>query len=132
MIKDWYLPTLWPEELDFNTIISQANGLFIFIKTLILSFALFEDPKESLKEALRDSAGTGLKLLYKLYSSILKAQRVHKKAEFQQVIGVLLTAVLYHTLCDETLAELAEVELYLMKRWVDALSSLLYRDEVAN
>ena len=35
-------------------------------------------------------------------------------------------------LCDETIAELAGVKPYLVKRWVDALSSLLYRDEAAN
>jgi hypothetical protein len=85
-----------------------------------------------LKEALRDSAGTGLESLYELYSSILKVQRVHKKAEFQRVIGVVLTAAPYRALCDETIAELAGVELYLVKRWVDALGSLLYRDEAAN
>ena len=108
------------------------NGLFIFIKTLVLALGLFEDPKESLKEALEDSTGTGLESLYELYSSILRAQRVHKKAEFERVIGVLLTSAPYCALSDETIAELAEVELYLVKRWVDALGSLLYRDEAAN
>ena len=132
VIKDWHIPTPWPEESDFNKVISQANGLFIFIKTLVLALGLFEDPKESLKEALEDSTGTGLESLYELYSSILRAQRVHKKAEFEQVIGVLLTSALYCALSDEMIAELAEVELYLVKRWVDALGSLLYRDEAAN
>ena len=132
VIKDWHIPTPWPEESDFNAVLSRANGLFIFIKTLVLSLALFEDPKESLKEALRDSAGTGLESLYELYSNILKAQRVHKKAEFQRMVGVLLTAAPYRALCDETIAELAGVELYLVKRWVDALGSLLYRDEASN
>ena len=32
----WHIPTPWPEESDFNTLISRANGLFIFIKTLVL------------------------------------------------------------------------------------------------
>jgi len=66
------------------------------------------------------------------YSSILKSQIVHNNAEFQWVIGVLLTTAPYRALCDETIAELAGVEPYLVKRWVDALSSLLYRDEAAN
>ena len=48
------------------------------------------------------------------------------------MIGVLLTTAPYRTLCDETIAELAGVEAYLVKKWVDALSSLLYRDEAAN
>ena len=132
VIKDWHIPSPWPEESDFNKVISRAKGLFIFIKTLVLALELFEDPKESLKEALQESAGTGLESLYELYSSILKAQRVHKKAEFQRMIGVLLTAAPYRALCDETIAELAGVELYLVQRWVDALGSLLYKDGAAN
>src|SRR5258706_11469866 len=31
------LGTPWPEESDFNRIVSRANGLFIFIKTLVLA-----------------------------------------------------------------------------------------------
>ena len=79
---DWHLPILWPEELDFNRALSQADGLFIFIKTLILVLEHCEDPKKSLKAALQDSARTGLESLYKLYSSIFKAQIVHCNAEF--------------------------------------------------
>jgi hypothetical protein len=136
VVTDWYLPTPWPEESDFNKAISRANGLFIFIKTLVLALVLAlersADPTESLKAALQDSAGTGLESLYALYSSVLKAQKVHNNVEFHRVIGVLLTTSPYRTLCDETIAELAGVKPYLVKRWVDALSSLLYRDEAAN
>jgi len=128
----WHLNTPWPGESDFNRLISRANGLFIFIKTLSLALECCEDPEESLKAALQDSATTGLESLYGLYSSILKAQIMHNKAQFQRVIGVLLTASPYRALCDETMAELAGVKPNLVKRWVDALSSLLYRDEAAN
>ncbi len=128
----WHLDTPWPKESDFKKVISRANGLFIYIKTLVLSLERDEDPEESLKEALQDSAETGLESLYTLYSIILKAQIVQKKAEFQRVIGVLLTTSSYRALCDETIAELAGVKPNLVKRWVDALSSLLYRDEAAN
>ena len=128
----WHLDTAWPEESDFNRVISRANGLFIYVKTLVLSLERYEDPEESLKEALQDSAGTGLEPLYTLYSNILKAQIVHKKAEFQRMLGVLLTTSPYRALCDETIAELMGVKPNLIKRWVDALSSLLYRDEAAN
>ena len=31
------LDTPWPEESDLNKVISRANGLFIFVKTLVLS-----------------------------------------------------------------------------------------------
>jgi hypothetical protein len=48
------------------------------------------------------------------------------------MIGVLLATSPYRALCDETIAELAGVKPYLVKRWVGALSSLLYRDEAAN
>ena len=128
----WHLDTPWPKELDFNKVISRANGLFIYVKTLVLALERYEDPEESLKEALQDSAGTGLESLYTLYSNIIKVQIVHKKAEFQRMIAVLLTTSPYRTLCDEAIAELAGVKPYLVKKWVDALSSLLYRDEAAN
>ena len=132
VVKFWHLPTPWPEESDFNKVISRASGLFIFIKTLVLALERCENPKESLKAALQDSDGTGLESLFELYSSILKSQIVRNNAEFQRVIGVLLTTAPYHALCDETIAELAGVEPFFVKRWVGALSSLLYRDEAAN
>ncbi len=128
----WNLDTSWPKESDFNGIISRANGLFIFVKTLVLALERCEDPEGSLKAALQDSAGTGLESLYELYSSILKAQIGHKNIEFQRVIGVLLATSPNRALCDETIAELAEVKPNLVKTWMDALGSLLYRDEAAN
>ena len=128
----WHLDAPWPKESDFDRVISRANGHFIFIKTLVLALEHYEDPEESLKDALQGSARAGLDALYALYSSILKAQIVHKKAEFQQMIGVLLMASPYRALCDDTIAELAGVKVNLVKAWVDALSSLLYREEAAN
>jgi hypothetical protein len=128
----WHLNTPWPEESDFDKVISRANGLFIFIKTLVLALERCKDPEESLKGALQDSAATGLESLYELYSSILKAQISHKNAEFQQMIGMLLTTSPYRALCDETIAELAGVKPNLVKRWVDALGSLFHRDEAAD
>jgi len=130
--EKWCLPIPWPEQLLFDGVISQANGLFIFIKTLVLTLRQCEDPEKTLKVALQDSAGTGLRPLYDLYSSVLKTQRVPSNAEFRQVIGVLLTAAPYRTLCEESIAELAGVRLNLVKKWVNDLSSLLYRDEAAN
>ena len=91
----WHLDIPWPKELDFQKVISRANGLFIFIKTLVLALERCEDPEEALKAALQESAGIGLESLYELYSSILKAQIVHKSAEFQRMIGVLLTTSPY-------------------------------------
>ena len=126
------LDTPWPEESDFNKVISRANGLFIFVKTLVLSLKRCKDPEEFLKAALQDSAVTGLESLFKLYSSILKAQIVENNAEFQRMVGVLLTTSPYRALCEETVAELAGVKPYLVKTWVDTLSSLVYRDEGAN
>ena len=127
-----YLRSPWPEESDFNRVISRANGLFIFIKTLVLVIEYSMHAEESLKAALQDSATTGLESLYELYSSILKSQIVHKNAEFQRVIGALLATSPYRALCDEAIAELAGVKPYLVKEWVNALSPLLYRDEAAN
>ena len=128
----WHLDPPWPEASDFNRVISRAKGLFIFVKTLVLSLKRCNDPQESLKAALQDSAGTGLESLYELYSSILNAQIVNNNAEFQRMVGVLLATSPYRALCEETIAELARVKPYLVKTWVDALNSLLYRDEATN
>jgi hypothetical protein len=127
--KAWCLPTPWPGQPLFDEVISRANGLFIFIKTLVLALKQCENLEETLKAALQDS---GLKPLYTLYSSILKARRVPNNAEFRQMIGVLLTATPYRTLSEDSIAELAGVMPNLVKKWVNDLSSLLYRDEAAN
>jgi hypothetical protein len=129
--EKWYLPTPWPEESLFDKIISRANGLFIFIKTLVLALEHCANPTEFLK-VTSEEAGAGLKPLYGLYSNILNSRIVHSKAEFQRVIGVVLSAAPYRALCEETIAELAGVEPNLVKKWVDDLSSLLYRDEGTN
>src|SRR5258706_13388497 len=128
----WNLGTAWPKESDFNRVIDRANGLFIFVKTLVLALWDCTDPEESLKAALQDSAGTGLESLYELYSSILRAQKALNNAEFQRMVGVLLAASPYRALCEETIAELAAVKLYLVKTWVNALRSLLYLDGATN
>src|SRR5258706_9335361 len=86
----WNLGTAWPKESDFNRVIDRANGLFIFVKTLVLALWDCTDPEESLKAALQDSAGTGLESLYELYSSILRAQKALNNAEFQRMVGELL------------------------------------------
>jgi len=127
----WYLPTPWPEQSLFDRVISRANGLFIFIKTVVLVLERCQDPTESLKAAVGDSDGAGLDSLYSLYSSILKARIARGDPEFQRVIGVVLTTAPYRSLCDEAIAELAGVRSNLVKKWVDDLSSLLYRDEAA-
>jgi len=131
MATDWHLSAPWPEDYDFNEIISRANGLFIFIKTLVLALKR-EDPKEYLKATLQGSSGPGSESLYALYSSILEARIVSSNAEFRQMIGVLLATSPYRPLCEETIAELAGARPYLVRKWVDDLSSLLYRDEGAN
>ena len=131
--RKWCLPTPWPEESLLNQVISRANGLFIFIKTLVRALEGCKDPTEFLKATSEDSADTGLKALYGLYSSILKSRIVHSNAEFQRVVGVLLAAAPYRALCEETIAELAGVRHnYLVTKWVNDLSSLLYRDEGTN
>jgi len=128
----WYLPTPWPEESRINEVISRANGLFIFIKTLVLALKECEDPEESLKSALQGSVGSGLKSLYGLYSSILRGRKVPVNAEFKRMIGVLLATAPYRPLCEDTIGELAGVRVNLVKKWMDDLSSLLYRDKDAN
>jgi len=127
-----HLPTPWPEESLLNRVISRANGLFIFIKTLVLALKQCADPTEVLKAASEGSVIAGLEALYGLYSSILESRIGHSKTEFRGVIGVLLTTAPYRALCEETIAELAGVKPNLVKTWVDDLSSLLYRDEGTN
>jgi len=130
--RKWRLPAPWPEESLLIRVISRANGLFIFIKTLVLALKHCEDPTEFLKAASEDPAGAGLEALYKLYSSILESRIEHSKAEFRRMVGVLLTAAPYRALCEETIAELAGVKPNLVEMWVDDLSSLLYREEGTN
>jgi len=130
--RKWRLPAPWPEESLLIRVISRSNGLFIFIKTLVLALEHCEDPTEFLKAASEDSAGAGLEALYKLYSSILESRIEHSKAEFRRMVGVLLTAAPYRALCEETIAELAGVKPNLVEMWVDELSSLLYRDDATN
>jgi hypothetical protein len=127
----WYLPTPWPEESLFDRVITRANGLFIFVKTIVLALDHCKDPTESLKATLQDSDGAGPNSLYTLYSSILKARIAPGDPEFQRVIGVILTTAQYHAPCEDTIAELAGVRPNLVRKWVDDLSSLLYRDEGA-
>ena len=67
-----HLQSPWPELLLFEDVISQAAGLFIFIKTVALVLEKCEDPTESLEATLQDSDDTGLISPYGLYSSILK------------------------------------------------------------
>ena len=123
--KYWHLSTPWPNEADFNKIISRADGLFMFIKTLVLALKGCKDPEEYLKETLQGSAGTGLESLYGLYSSILRANS--NIGGFWRLIVVIVTAQ-YRPLCKEPIAELTGVKPNLVERFVDALSSLLYRD----
>jgi hypothetical protein len=129
----WHLPDSWPEESLFNRVISHANGLFIFIKTFILALKQCHDPNESLEAILKDAVGNGMEGLYKLYSNILKPLQVHgNMTGFQRMIGVLLITAPNRSLCDAAIATLAGVPAYLVKKWVDDLSSLLYRDEGTN
>ena len=130
--SEWHLSAPWPQEAEFNKAISRANGLFIFIKTLVLSLQQTNDPEESLKTTLQASDGTGLESLYGLYSTILKARMVRTNVDFQRAMGVLLATAPYRALDEETIAELAGVKSSLVKKWVDDLSSLLYRDKGAN
>ena len=133
MASEWHLPASWPDEPLFNKVVSQANGLFIFIRTLFLALEQSGDPKESLETTLNGSDGVGMEALYGLYSNILRSRLANSNiAMFQQMIGVLLTTAPNRSLREETIATLAGVQSHLVKRWVDDLSSLLYRDEGAN
>ena len=127
-----FLPSPWPEPSLFSQVISRAAGLFIFIETITRSLENCEDPTEHLKAMLKDGTGSGLKSLYGLYSSILKAHIVHSTTEFRRMIGVALIAAPHRPLCEETVAELAGVRLNFVKMWVADLGSLLYRDEGVN
>jgi hypothetical protein len=129
--QQWHLPTPWPKESLLDKIISRANGLFIFIKTLVLALERCANPTEFL-QATSEEAGAGLKSLYELYSNILRSRIVHSSAEFQRVVGVVLSVAPFRILCEETIAELAGVDPNLVKKWVDDFSSLLYRDEGTN
>jgi len=100
----WYLPTPWPEQSLFDRVISRADGLFIFIKTIVLALGRCQDPTTYLKATVQGSDGTGTNSLYSLYSSILKERIGSGNTEFQRVIGVLLATAPYRSLCDGAIA----------------------------
>jgi len=125
----WNLPTPWPPEPLLNRVILRANGLFIFIKTLVLALKKCKDPEECLKETLQGSDSAGSKSLYTLYSSIVKAHS--EIGGFWRMIVVITTAQ-YRPLRKEAIAELVGVKPFFVETLVDDLSSLLYRDEGAN
>jgi len=126
------LQSPWPEPLLLDRVISRAAGLSIFIETLALALEHCYEPTKLLGATLQDSSSPGLTALYALYSSIVRARRVHRNAEFRRMIGVLLTAAPYRPLCEETIAELAGVRPDVVKIWVDDLGSMFYRDEGAS
>jgi len=125
----WRLPAPWPGESLLGRVVSRSNGLFIFIKTLVLTLKKCKDPDECLKEALQGSASAGSEPLYRLYSSIVKEHS--EIAGFWRMIAVITTAQ-YRPLREKPIAELAGVKLNFVEKLVDDLSSLLYRDEGAN
>jgi len=125
----WSLPTLWPAESLFNNVILRANGLFIYIKTLILALEEYGDPDKCLKEILQGSASAGSESLYSLYSSIVKSHS--KITGFWRMI-VIITTAQYRPLRKEPIAELAGVKPNIVETLVNGLRSLLYRDEGAN
>jgi hypothetical protein len=127
-----YLKSPWPEPSLFDGLISRAKGLFIFIETLARVLEHCRDANELLVRTMNESTSPGLASLYGLYASIVGARRVHSSVEFRRVLGVLLIAAPYRPLCEETIAELAGVNLDLVKMWVDDLGSMLYRDEGAS
>jgi len=130
--RRWDLPIPWPEESLFERVISRADGLFIFIKTVVLALESCVDPTKTLEETVQDSGGAGLQSLYGLYSGIIKARMVHRGAEFRQTVGVLLATAPHRPLCEDTIAELAGLSPHLVRKSVNDLSSLLYRDKRAN
>ena len=80
---------------------------------------------------LQGSISTGLEPLFGLYTGILKAQLITNTPKFWQVVVLIATAQ-YCLLHKETIATLARVKPNLVGKWVNDLSSLLYRDEGAN
>src|SRR5258706_2186689 len=125
----WCLPAPWPTESDFDKVISRANGLFIFIKTLVLALEKCDDAEETLKETLQGSAGASLESLYGLYSSILKT---HSSISGVWRAIIVITTAQYRPLSKEPIAKLTGVKPNLVEKWVNALSSLLYRGEGEN
>jgi hypothetical protein len=127
-----HLQSPWQEKLLFNQISSQAVGLIIITKAVALALEHCSDSTEPLKATLQDSVRTGLKSLYIIYSSILRVHRAHRNAEFQQMIGVLLTTTPFRPLCKGPITELAGVNPNHVPKCEDDLSSLLYQDKWAN
>ena len=128
-------PVPWPPTRLFDKALSRAKGLFIFIKTIVLTLEAYDEcdaATQFLEAALQHSEVTGFKSLYKLYSNILELRIARGPDKIQEMIRVLVASAPYRSLRKETIAELTGVQPYLIEKWVKVLSSLLYEDEGAN
>jgi hypothetical protein len=81
--------------------------------------------------ALEGSDATTLDPLYGLYTSILKGRIAPKNTELQRIIGVVLATAPYRSLPEDAIATLVGLKPSVVKKWVEDLSALFYRDEAA-
>ena len=113
----------WPEPSHIEGVTSRAEGLFIFIDTIVDRIIHSQDPK-LLGTMLEDPRRYGWPPLYERFLRILKKE-IRKHENFNKVIGVLIIAS--RALHEEELAKVAEVRPSSVRLWVALLSSLLYR-----
>ncbi|PVF92871.1 WD40 repeat-like protein [Serendipita vermifera] len=122
------LPPDWPNNDLMTELVSQSNGLFMFVETIYLRIKDDEDPNELLTELLHDSSRHAMDTLFKLYLSVLESKAIRKREELQEMLGMILAVAPYRSLCDETIAEMLGAKVDVVQNRVNILNSLFYRD----
>jgi hypothetical protein len=116
----------WPSEGQISHLVDLSRGLYIFVETL---WRLIDKrpgrEKETLDQVLNKSPEEGLGDLYRLYTLAITTIAAN---DFGMIIGAIICVSNYRPLRDDTLAVLLGLEASTVQTWVDALSSLLYRD----
>ncbi|PVF92503.1 WD40 repeat-like protein [Serendipita vermifera] len=127
-----YLEEDWPGEARKDSIVTRSGGLFIFVDTLCSLLKDDLDPEERLNQTLSSTSGDALISLYDLYSSAIESRVGENKKLFQEAMRTIIAVGRYRPLCEESVAELANLNASVVKTLVDELSSLLYRDAAVN
>jgi hypothetical protein len=118
--------TNWPSEGQISHLVDLSRGLYIFVETLW--WIVDRRPgreKETLDQVLNKSPEEGLGDLYRLYTLAITTITAN---DFGIIIGAIICVSKYRPLRDDTLAVLLGLEASTVRTWVDALSSLFYRD----
>lgn len=126
------LPKDWPSPARLEQIITRSHGLFIYVETFSRLLATSKNPDAVLARVLDKQQEGGSTELHELYLAAIMSQVGQEMEDFRRIARAILGVATYRPLCDDTLASLIGEQPYIVKMWVDSLSSVLYRDHSQN